>query len=410
MIKPFNSHMQNSIIHPAMNNPFRILLPLVCLTASITLVQPLRAAEPPKLPAGTDPLKLNYQEQKKLPDLPEPYVSTAPQDLGDGLKVGKLDAPGTEEAVAALIADDKAGKYFNLDSILIWKDGKLVFEYYNRHGRVDAPHYLMSITKTMTSVTLARAIELGLLTMADLDKPVISFMPEIDRSKIQPGVETITLRDALLMKSGLRWEGQDNKLESSVGSTNPKQKYFQQLFEKTAPVNPQNKEYKYSGVDPSMIMMILDLKSQGKAQDFIKTELADKFGATYIWEDQPCGIPKCGAGASFTSRGLVKIGSSILDSGKYNGQQLLSADYVKEIMAPYGKAAAPSGYLYYFHDESKLSPDKKVDFISGVGAGGQYMSVFPGLNLVAVATADNTKEIKPPLDAILEHLIPLFKK
>ena len=68
------------------------------------------------------------------------------------------------------------------------------------------------------------------------------------------------------------------------------------------------------------------------------------------------------------------------------------------------------GYFYYFHNESHISPDNKIDFISGVGAGGQYMSIFPGLNLVAVATADNKKEIKLPLDAMLEHLIPLFKK
>ena len=323
--------------------------------------------------------------------------------------MGKLDRPGTPQAVAALVADDKAGKYSDLDSILIWKDGKLVFEYYNRHGRVDAPHYLMSITKTMTSVALARAMQMGLLAMADLDKPVVSFMPEIDRSKIQPGVATITLRDALMMKSGLRWEGEDYKLESSLGLTNPKQKYFQQLFEKTAPVTPQSKAYKYTGTDPSLIMMILDIKTQGKVQDFIRTELAGKFGAIYNWENQACGIPKCGAGANFTSRSLIKIGSAILQGGKYSGEQLLSADYVKEIMAAYGKEAAPGAYFYYFHNESKLSPGKKVDFISGVGAGGQYMSVFPSLNLVAVATTDKKKEIKPPLDAILEHLIPLFK-
>jgi len=236
---------------------------------------------------------------------------------------------------------------------------------------------------------------------------VVSFMPEIDHAKIQPGVDTITLRDALMMKSGLRWEGEDYKLESSLGSTNPKQKYFQQLFEKTAPI--QSKAYKYTGTDPSLIMMILDIKTQGKAQDFIKTELAGKFGAIYSWENQACGIPKCGAGANFTSRSLIKIGSAILQGGKYNGEQILSADYVKEIMAANGKAAAPGAYYYYFHNDSKLSPGKKVDFISGVGAGGQYMSVFPSLNLVAVATADNKKEIKLPLNAILEHLIPLFK-
>jgi CubicO group peptidase (beta-lactamase class C family) len=152
-------------------------------------------------------------------------------------------------------------------------------------------------------------------------------------------------------------------------------------------------------------MMILDIKTQGKAQDFLETELAGKFGAIYNWENQACGIPKCGAGANFTSRSLIKIGSAILQGGKFNGEQLISADYVKEITA----ANKGKGYFYYFHNESQLSPDKKIDFVSGIGAGGQYMAVFPGLNLVAVATADNKKEIKLPLNAILEHLTPLFK-
>ena len=390
--------MKNKIISES-------LFPFILLSIAFALSTHLQSAELPKLPKETNPQKLGYKEQAQLPKLAEPYVSTAPQDLGDGLPVGKLDRPGTQQAVAALVADDKAGKYSELDSILLWKDGKLIFEYYNRHGRVDAPHYLMSITKTMTSVALARALQVGLLNMADLDKSVVSFMPEIDRSKIKPGVDTITLRDALMMKSGLRWNVADSKLESSVGSENPKQKYFQKLFETTAPVTSESKAYKYTGTDPSLIMMILDIKTQGKAEDFIKAELAGKFGAIYSWENQACGIPKCGAGANFTSRSLIKIGSAILQGGKYNGEQLLSADYVKEIMA----ANKDKGYFYYFHNESHISPDNKIDFISGVGAGGQYMSIFPDLNLVAVATADNQKNIGAPLQAILDHLIPLFK-
>jgi len=67
------------------------------------------------------------------------------------------------------------------------------------------------------------------------------------------------------------------------------------------------------------------------------------------------------------------------------------------------------GYFYYFHNENKCAPDNKIDFISGIGAGGQYMAVFPDLNIVAVATADNQKNIGAPLQAILDHLIPLFK-
>lgn len=377
---------------------------ITALLALSLLSTNLIASELPYLPKDLDPKKQFYGEQPKLPDLTEAYVSTSPKDLKDGLQVGKMNLPGTEEAVKALLADDKAGKYGDLDSILIWKDGKLLFEMYNRRGRVDAPHYTMSVTKTLTSVVLARAIQCGLLNMEDLDKPVISLMPEIDSSKIQPGVETITLRDALFMKSGLRFP--EKFIERQLGDAYQRQAYFQKLFELTAPVTPESKAYKYTGTDPSMIMMIVDIKAPGTVQEFIAKELTGKIGATYCWEDQGCGIPKCGAGSNFTSRDLMKIGATVIQGGRFNGEQLLSAEYVKQIM----DRKKGDGYFYYFHNRAQKAGDKKVYFISGIGAGGQYMTTFPELNVVAVATAHNKGEIRLPLQAVLEHLVPLFTK
>ncbi|MGK0239781.1 MAG: CubicO group peptidase (beta-lactamase class C family) [Candidatus Pelagisphaera sp.] len=375
---------------------------LLAWVTSAVLSINLIAQELPRLADGLAPEKQFFNEQKKLPYLLEPYVSTSPENLDDGLEVGILDRPGTDEAIESLLADDKAGKYSNLDSILIWKDGKLLFEMYNRRGRVNGPHYAMSVTKTLTSVTLARAIQLGFMSMDDLDKPIISFMPEIDVSKIQSGVETITLRDALFMKSGLRFESK--RIEQELGAKHTKQQYFQKLFENTAPVTPESKTYKYTGTDPSIIMMIIDIKVPGTAQQFIAREIGGKFGATYCWDDQDCGLPKCGAGSNFTSRSLLKIGTAIIQNGKFNGEQLLSADYVRLIMAPKPK----DGYYYYFHNRSKKVGDNKVKLISGIGAGGQYMATFPEQNVVAVATAHNVRAIGLPLQAMLEHLLPLF--
>ena len=380
---------------------------IIILLAVSSLAVKVTAGELPRLSKDLDPTRQSYQEQNKLPNLPQAYFSMSPEDLGDGLRVGALDVPGAEDAVKALVADDKAGKYANLDSLLLWKDGRLLFEMYNRRGRVNAPHYTMSITKTLTSVVLARAIQVGLLSMEDIDKPVISFMPEIDRSKIQPGVETITLRDALFMKSGLRFPQDDivRKLDDAYQG----QAYFQKLFELTAPITPERKEYKYTDTDPSMIMMIIDIKTPGTVQEFIAIELTGKIGATYCWEDQGCGIPKCGAGSNFTSRDLMKIGTIVLQGGKFNGEQLLSPEYVKLIMDT-GKG---DGYFYFFHNRHKLGGGQKIDFISGIGASGQYMSIFPDLNILMVATAHNTGMkggIDLPLRAALEHLVPLFEK
>ena len=379
------------------------VLPMLVLIAG-SWITSLRACELPRLTKDLKLRKQSYPEQKKLPYLKETYFSISPEDLGDGLKVGRLNLPSTEKAVKTLLSDDQAGKYSNLDSILLWKDGKLLFEMYNRRGRVDGPHYAMSITKTLTSITLARAIQIGLLSMEDLDKPIISFMPEINQSKIQSGVKTVTLRDALYMKSGLRFP--DNNFAGSLGRDYPRQQFFQKLFEETAPINAASKEYKYTGTDPSLIMMIIDVKTGGKVQQFIAKEIAAKFGAIYCWDNQGCGIPKCGAGSSFTSRSLLKIGTAVLQGGKFNGKQLLSADYVKLIM----DRKKGDGYFYYFHNRRRKSAGKDVYFISGIGAGGQHMATFPELNIVAVATAHNKKQIGLPLGAILEHLIPLFTK
>ncbi|MEE2715078.1 MAG: serine hydrolase [Verrucomicrobiota bacterium] len=380
------------------------ILSILRVAVAISWATGLTANELPRLEKGLKAEQQYYQEQKKLPYLKEAYFSTSPEDLRDGLKVGRLDLPGTGKAVRALIRDDKAGKYSNLDSILLWKDGKLLFEMYNRRGRVDGPHYAMSITKTLTSVTLARAIQMGLLSMEDLDKPVISFMPGIDPSKIQPGVKTITLREALYMKSGLRYP--DKNFAFNLGQKYKRQHFFQHLFEKTAPITAANKEYKYTGSDPSLIMMIIDVKTGGKVQQFIAREIADKFGAIYCWDNQGCGIPKCGAGSNFTSRSLLKIGTAVIQGGRYNGQQLLSSDYIRQVM----NRKKGEGYFYYFHNRKKIVAGKEIYLISGIGAGGQYMATFPELNIVAVATAHNKKQIGPPLNAILEHLIPLFLK
>ena len=118
------------------------------------------------------------------------------------------------------------------------------------------------------------------------------------------------------------------------------------VFEKTAPITTASKQYKYTGTDPSLIMMIIDIKTGGKVQQFIAKEIAAKFGAIYCWDNQGCGIPKCGAGSSFTSRSLLKIGTAVLQGGKFNGKQLLSADYVKLIM----DRKKGDGYFYYFHN------------------------------------------------------------
>ena len=140
-----------------------------------------------------------------IPYLEEAFIDAAPRDRKDGVLVGELGIDGGNKAMilklAQEIADTIHGKF---DRFLISHKGKLLFESYYARGRVNLPHPQASAAKVYTSLALGRAIQLGYLTMADLDKPLVSFLKYLDPTKFVAGVEKITLHQALTMRGGLR--------------------------------------------------------------------------------------------------------------------------------------------------------------------------------------------------------------
>jgi hypothetical protein len=179
-----------------------------------------------------------------------------------------------------------------------------------------------------------------------------------------------------------------------------KQAYFQQIFEKTEPVTAESKTYKYTGLNPAMIHMIMDIKT-GDIQGFIQKELGDEMGANYLWSDSH-GVPTGGAGSKFTSRFLLKVGVAVLHGGKYQGEQWLSPEYCKLILDTY----KGDGYFYYFHNRSKFG-GSGINFISGNGAGAQYMSIYPNDNMVISATSTKS-DMRSPLRAIEDHFVDIL--
>ena len=156
-------------------------------------------------PEVTDlsPKSVSWAQEAKLPDLDKAFISTAPADRKDGIPVGQL---GNKEAILVLAAEIAAGKHGEIDSLLLSHHGKLLFESYYRRGRINYPHYQMSITKSYTAMAIGRAIQLGYLTMADLDKPVVVFFKTLEPGKLVPGTASITLAQAMNMRSGIRLE------------------------------------------------------------------------------------------------------------------------------------------------------------------------------------------------------------
>ncbi|MEO0415610.1 MAG: serine hydrolase, partial [Verrucomicrobiota bacterium] len=357
---------------------------------------------------------VSYELEQKLPYLKKPFINTSPADKKDGIAVGELGKDGGNaeqvlafaDSLAKAAEDPKSG---HVDSLLISYQGKLLFESYYRRGRANYPHYQMSITKSYTAMAIGRAIQLGHLSMDDLHKPVITFFDELDKSKLAKGVETITLHEAMYMFSGIRLSKErvaelknQNVDFSGVGQ-------LKAYLENTEPIAPADqREFKYQSADTVIAMQILEKVVPGSAEDFIREELWKPMGVrNYHWQPDLSGFPKAAAGSSFRSRDMLKMGHLVVNEGRWNGKQHIPAEFVKVATSALRETYGGTAYGHFWWSSDYEVQGKTYHSIQGRGAGGQFIFMFPEIDLVAVVTSHN-KGMGTMLKQLPEKLIPAF--
>ena len=362
---------------------------------------------------------ISFQKEKEIPYLEKPFISTSPRAMNDQLKVGKLGIDGGKEELvlkyvrelAKKTKDPKSGK---TDSLLIAYKNKLLLESYFRRGRRNYPHYQMSITKSYTAYAIGRAIQLGHLSMEDLHKPVVSFLDQIEPDQLAKGAEQITLHQAMQMSSGIRLA--KNKIGEIIREPNllkgqgQARAYLQ--FSQDLPDIPDSslQPFKYQSSDTVLTMQVLEAVVPGTAEDFIRKQLLKPMGiVNYGWQEDLSGFPKSAAGSSLLSRDMIKMGLLTLNQGKWNGKQHLPKEFVKQATSPLVKTSPTNFYGYFWWYQDRQIKDKKYPCIQGRGAGGQFIFVFPTLELVAVATAHN-QGMGKMLWQLPEVLILAFRK
>ncbi|WP_271784509.1 serine hydrolase domain-containing protein [Aquimarina algiphila] len=356
---------------------------------------------------------------KDIPYLKKAFITTIPTHRKDGIPVGKLGVNGGNKEVILKLAQEIAdNKYGNFDSFLIAHKKKLIFESYYLRGRINLPHPQASATKTYTSLALGRAIQLGYLTMADLDKPLISFLKDLDSSKFVKGVEKITLHQALTMRSGIDIS-KDKRKELEENSDLIKgQKHVQVFLEHTAPITSDSQIFKYKD-DPRLVMQVIDAVVPGSAKDFIKNELLNKMNITnYHWLTDVSGLPRSGSGSSMTSREMVKWGILTANKGKWHGEQLIPEAFIARSTSkivdqseeyddiPSGVSGTAYGYFWWQAD--MLIGNKNYLSKAARGGSGQTIIVIDELDLVVVTTTH--RNVDDPVSVTATRVLPAFIK
>ena len=343
---------------------------------------------------------ISFQKEKEIQYLHKPFISTKPRNKKDLLPVGELGKDGGKKEsilkfVRKLAEPSDSPKHGKTDSLLIAHQGKLIFESYFRRGRANYPHYQMSITKSYTAYAIGRAIQLGYLSMDDLHKPVVSFLKEIKPDKLAKGADKITLDQAMQMRSGIRLPkkkiGEIIQRPSLLRGQGQARAYLQ--FSQDLPVLSDSslQPFKYQSSDTVLTMQVLEAVVPGTAEAFIREQLLKPMHiSNYGWQEDLSGFPKAAAGSSLLSRDMIKMGLLTLNQGKWRGQQHLPSAFVKKATTPLlFNGTTDTDYGYFWWHQVRKVKDKKYPCIQGRGAGGQFIFVFPTLDLVASVTAHN---------------------
>ncbi|MFC3033039.1 serine hydrolase domain-containing protein [Pseudoalteromonas fenneropenaei] len=393
-----------------------LLVGVSCLNVAHAEPNQKLAPEASAPEASAAEAKLGYRE---LPTLSQAFIDASPEQRKDGIQVGKLGVDGgNKDMIVKLAKDIAAGQFGVYDSLLIIHQGKLLFESYYSRGRINLPHGQASATKAYTALALGRAIQLGYLSMADLDKPIYSFLKDLEPAKFAQGVEKITLADALTMRTGLRIsKEQEEELKKNPARLKG-QGQIQAYFEVTEPVTAAGQTFKY-GDGPEFVMHVLEAVVPGTAQDFIKKELLDKLGiVNYHWRmNEFTGLPEAGWRTKMTSRDMAKWGTLVMNKGKWQGEQLIPTAYIAAATSPQlltgdediyggGKDVAKQGYGYFFWNSELRVGNKSYYSASAQGGGGQFIVLLEELDLMLVVTANNNDN--STLQLVAERVIPAF--
>ncbi|MEC4088290.1 serine hydrolase domain-containing protein [Pseudoalteromonas rubra] len=405
---------------------YTLLLPLiVCSFASISNEVHLESINKTAPTASAEEAIIQHWRQPDINRefwdisvLPQAFIDVKPAPRNDGLAVGELGIDGGKKATILALADELAkGQHGNFDSLLIHHKGKLVFESYYLRGRVDLSHPQSSVTKAYTGMLLGRAMQLGYLSMEDLDKPVAGFLNKLDAAKFVDGASHITLHQALTMTTGLRISDATRKSLLERPELVPGQKEIQFLFEHSAPITPESKGFYYD-IGPQLIMQVLAAVVPGNIETFIKTELLGQLNITnFAWKTAPSGLPESIWRSSLTSRDMIKMGILAANKGKWKGKQIINRDFMTrstsklittgddEIFGD-GKDVSNQGYGYYWWSSDLQYEDKKYSSVSAQGGGGIYIILIEELDLIIAITAHHVDHATQQI--VAEQILPAF--
>ena len=302
-------------------------------------------------------------------------------------------------------ADDS----MDIHSVMIVKDGSVIYSHWQSEGVDSVPHVLHSVSKTFTATAVGLAIADGKIALTD---KVIDYFPDKLPAEVSENLKSMTVRDLLTMSCG-------HDVEPSFRGA-PDQDWVTAFLAHPV-VHEPGTFYLYNSLGTYMLSAIVQQVTGEKVVDYLTPRL---FEPLHIdkprWEESPQGINCGGWGLYLKTEDLAKMGQLLLQKGEWNGQQLIPAEWVAEMSKKQVESINP-GTLIEQAAERGMTKETS-DWMQGYGyqmwrcrpgcfradgARGQYIIVVPDKNAV-IAITSNVEDLQGELNLVWSRILPVL--
>jgi uncharacterized protein (TIGR03437 family) len=290
-------------------------------------------------------------------------------------------------------------------SVLVFRNGYLVWEQYYHGMARDSYADVMSISKSVLSLLIGQALDRG--AIETLDQKLADYFPEYFSLSSDARKRLITLRQMLTMTAGFQWD------EVATGNNWVASKdWYKFVIDLPMAANPGD-VFDYNTGLSHLLAGVLSRSSGQSALAFGIQNLFQPLGINnFRWDTDPRGNYVGGFHMYFTSRDLGKFGYLALRNGFWDGRQLVSRSWIEDSTSVHVSCASPvtSGdYAYHWW----VRPQWGYMIYMAAGYGGQYIFVVPGLDLIMVSTADTTGDTldrhMQAFNLLTQYVIPAIK-
>jgi len=314
----------------------------------------------------------------------------------------KIDYAKLDSAISKadkIIETDSRVFFKNVESMILYSQGKIIFEKYYNGACKDSLQQIQSQTKSITGILTGIAIDNGFIKSEN--EPVASYFPEYFNNDDLLKA-SLKIKDLLTMSAGLKWEelalpyndpGNDNMNMFNSG------KYLEYVLSRPMEKKPFT-EFKYNSGCPMIIAAIIERSSNMPLDKFAEKFLFKPLDITdYDWLKDLTGLCHAGGGLNLKPSDMLKIGVMILNKGIWNDNRIVSEEWINKSTKSYFQTSFDiSGYGYFIWiRETPVNENKTTKVISAEGASGQKLYIFPEYNLIISFTERNynTPQVSP---------------